>query len=202
MKDIILKIKSDLNEILSKETHEITIIYVLLTACVLCSGVAAVVTAEPSIFENDSHELTDVNHYIKGTATEDIDASYSLSKVNFSQETKSEIRNRRNAQKSKPIEISQKVFNNLGEDGYDIALVEDNSMYVVELNSYNNWNDSTSVKFLVYGHLFFIFLLFLGAFFLENIDKNSWGSKPYRDCVSLLFKFLYPTSYIIFLLYL
>jgi len=160
------------------------------------------VTAEPSIFENDSHELTDVNHYIKGTATEDIDASYSLSKVNFSQETKSEIRNRRNAQKSKPIEISQKVLNNLGEDGYDIALVEDNSMYVVELNSYNSWNDSTSVKFLVYGHLFFIFLLFLGAFFLKNIDKNSWGSKPYRDCVSLLFKFLYPTSYIIFLLYL
>jgi hypothetical protein len=171
MKEIILKIKSDVMKILNQQT----MIYVVLTACVLCSGMAAVMTFEPKMYEANSYEITDVSHYIDGGIIpeehkEDIEANYKLSELNLSQETKSEIRNRRNAQKSKPIEIKHDRFSTLGNDGDIIALFENDSIYLVKLESHNDYNDSTVVN-LIYVTLFLIFFLL----FLYLIIKDVYG---------------------------
>jgi len=142
------------------------------------------------VSESPSYVIDHVSHHVKGAATvnqEDIDSSYKMSEVGFSEEAKHRLRN---GEYSEPIEIQEQSFRHLGgeldEYGYNnyVAIVEDSSIYTGEVERYSNQK---------FGGLTTLFetlaALTLGVFCLSMLRSNLDSGGDY--VASILYVILY-----------
>jgi hypothetical protein len=92
MKEIVLDIKSRLEPI-SKENSLTLELYLILIPCILSTGilVTTIFLSDPLIVSATPFGIEHVSHHVKGAETvdqEDIDSSYKMSEVGFSEKAK------------------------------------------------------------------------------------------------------------------
>lgn len=93
MKEIVLDIKSRLEPI-SKENSLTLELYLILIPCILSTGILVITIflSDPLIVSvTPSFGIEHVSHHVKGAETvdqEDIDSSYKMSEVGFSEKAK------------------------------------------------------------------------------------------------------------------
>lgn len=160
MREIVLKIKSKLEPILKKNPLTLALNSILIP-CILTTAILVitiflsgplVVSAAPSF------GIEHVSHHLKGAETleqEDIDSSYKMSEVGFSEKAKNGLRNKSHGIDSDSVEIQEQSFrylggelNRYGGSNY-VAIVEDDSVYTGEVESYNNNDFDRLIRFIL-----------------------------------------------------